>query len=69
MLVFLQEVLMIVRSVNEEGEIDPEVELLNLACLDLVAQIEELKEELKKENARLKELVEQNNATEDKPEF
>jgi hypothetical protein len=54
---------MVSHSANSEGEIDPEVELLNLACLDLVGQIEELK----KENARLKELVKQKNAIEEKP--
>lgn len=42
---------MVTRSVNNiKEEICPEVELLNQACLDLVAQIEQLK----KENARLK---------------
>jgi hypothetical protein len=51
---------MVNRSINGEEEINPEVELLNLACLDLVGQIEELK----KENARLKELVKQVNGPE-----
>ena len=42
------------RSVNDvEEEIYPEVELLNQACLDLVAQIEELK----RENTWLKKLM------------
>ena len=41
-----------VRDINNE-DITPEVELLNLACLDLVGQIEELKEE----NARLKKQI------------
>ena len=42
---------MVTHSVDTiKEEISPEVELLNLACLDLVAQIEQLKEE----NARLK---------------
>ena len=42
---------MVTRSVNNiKEDISPEVELLNQACLDLVAQIEQLK----KENARLK---------------
>ena len=42
---------MATRSVtNMEDEISSEVELLNLTCLDLVAQIERLE----KENARLK---------------
>ena len=36
-----------------EETVCPEMELLNQACLDLVVQIEELK----KENARLKEQV------------
>jgi hypothetical protein len=36
---------------NMKKEISPEVELLNLACLDLVAQIERLE----KENARLRQ--------------
>lgn len=51
---------MVIRSINGEEEINPEVELLNLACLDLVGQIEELK----KENTRLKELVKQVNGPE-----
>jgi hypothetical protein len=51
---------MVIHSINGEEEIDPEVELLNLACLDLVGQIEELK----KENARLKELIKQVNGPE-----
>lgn len=38
---------------------DFEVELLNQACLDLVAQIEQLK----KENARLKKKAEEGNGT------
>ncbi len=43
---------MVTHSVDSiKEEIYPEVELLNQACLDLVAQIEQLK----KENARLKE--------------
>ena len=42
-------------SVNNEEEIHPEIELLNQTCLDLVAQIKELK----KENASLKKLVQE----------
>lgn len=50
-----------IRSVNnEKEEIYPEVELLNRACLDLVSQIEELT----RENARLKGLIEEGNASE-----
>ena len=42
---------MVTHSVDTiKEEICPEMELLNQACLDLVAQIEQLKEE----NARLK---------------
>ncbi len=42
---------MVTRSANNiQKEICPEVELLNQACLDMVAQIEQLK----KENTRLK---------------
>ena len=40
---------------NIEEEIHPEMELLNQTCLDLVAQIKELK----KENASLKKLVQE----------
>ena len=44
---------MVAHSVkNVKDEIGLEVELLNQACLDLVAQIEHLK----KENARLKKM-------------
>jgi hypothetical protein len=39
---------------NHQKEICPEVELLNQACLDLVAQIEQLK----KENTLLKKMKE-----------
>ncbi len=51
---------MITRSVNniEEG-ICPEMELLDQACLDLVAQIEELK----KENTWLRNLVKEGNGS------
>jgi hypothetical protein len=46
---------MVTRSANNiEKEICPEVELLNQACLDMVAQIEQLK----KENTRLKKMKE-----------
>jgi len=49
---------MVMRSVNNiKGEIGLEVELLNQACLDLVAQIEQLK----KENARLKKMQKRGN--------
>jgi hypothetical protein len=41
-------------SSTSKKEISPEMELLNQACLDLVAQIEQLK----KENARLKRMRE-----------
>ena len=51
---------MATRSVNDiEGEICPEVELLNQACLDLVAQIEELK----RENTWLKKLIREGNGS------
>ena len=54
---------MVARSVNNvKEEIPPEVELLNQACLDLVCQIEELK----RENARLKELLKKGNTLEAK---
>lgn len=47
-------------SANDiEGEICPEVELLNQACLDLVDQIEELK----KENTWLKRLIREGNGS------
>lgn len=42
---------------NIKEEVCSEVELLNQACLDLVAQIEQLKAE----NARLKKLFEEEN--------
>jgi len=41
----------LINTVSEE--ISPEVELLNLTCLDLVVEIEKLK----KENTRLKQKV------------
>lgn len=45
---------MAMESINSvQEEINPAVELLNQTCLDLVAQIEELR----KENARLKQLA------------
>jgi len=47
-------------SSTSKGEISPEVELLNQACLDLVAQIEQLK----KENARLKQMKEKGSSQE-----
>jgi len=51
---------MATRSVTDmEDEISPEVELLNLTCLDLVAQIERLE----KENARLKKVHHSENLT------
>lgn len=40
---------------NIEEEIHPEMELLNQTCLDLAAQIKELK----KENAWLKKLIQE----------
>ena len=51
---------MVTRSFNNiEEEICPEVELLNQACLDLVAQIEQLK----KENTRLKKKAKEVNGS------
>jgi len=49
---------MVTRSANNiQKEIYPEVELLNQACLDMVAQIEQLK----KENNRLTKMKEKGN--------
>jgi len=51
---------MVTRSVNHiKEEIYPEVKLLNQACLDLVAQIEQLK----KENIRLKKKLKEGTRT------
>ena len=51
-------------NINRE-EICPEVELLNQACLDLVAQIEELKDE----NAQLKKRVREGREAEATPKL
>ncbi len=51
-------------SVTEAKEtVSPEVELLNQACLDLVAQIEQLK----KENAQLQKMAERVNGSGERP--
>jgi len=51
---------MVTRSANNiQKEICPEVELLNQACLDMVAQIEQLK----KENTRLTKMKEKGNGS------
>jgi len=55
---------MVTHSVNNiEGDFSPEVELLNQACLDLVAQIEQLK----KENARLKKEMKERSKSAGRP--
>ena len=57
---------MATRSVTDmEDEISPEVELLNLTCLDLVAQIERLE----KENARLKKKAMEGDGSRGRPEL